>query len=73
MTIETKFNIGDEVWFMSRSKCASSQVKGVRIYSIDGKYSYRSSCIEIDYDLGDYGSYEEFNLFRTKEELLDSL
>lgn len=29
MTIETKYGIGQEVWFMNRNKCESSVVKGM--------------------------------------------
>ena len=73
MKIETKFNVGDKVWFMDRNRCFSSQVKGERVYSVDGEYMRNSKRTEIDYELEGYGTHEECNLYRTKQELLDSL
>lgn len=70
MTIETKYNIGQEVWFMKDNHAASGKVAGLRCthnenmntdYFIRGNFIY-SGCI-----------LEEKFLFPTKEELLKSL
>ena len=73
MTIETKFNIGDEVWFMNRNKCESSIVEGIKVSFIDGYYLGYIKHTSIDYSLGDFGIYSEYSIFRTKQELLDRL
>ena len=70
MTIETKFNIGDEVWFMDFGIVKSDIVISIIIECFDSK-----PCIF--YDLKEHSktftaSYEPL-LYRTKQELLDSL
>ena len=67
MTIETKFNIGDEVWFMYENRPMSMRVMHIELYI---------SCNKVKRQYIDkYGSYRvsEHKLFRTKQELLDSL
>ena len=64
MTIETKYNIGDEVWLMSYNNHPN---RG-RIVAIIIK-----SDLSILYHFLFFGSREEKELFRTKEELLKSL
>lgn len=64
MTIETKYNIGDEVWFMHHSgfpRC--DRVAAIHIMSD----------LSILYYLEVNLSREENELFPTKEELLKSL
>lgn len=67
MTIETKFNIGDEVWFYRE---ASRQV--VMSY-IDHIVIESNDKDGIWYCLTNYESHGENELFRTEQELLDSL
>lgn len=31
MTIDTKYDIGQEVWFMHQNKCISSEIKDIHI------------------------------------------
>lgn len=70
MTIETKYNIGDEVWLMYKNKAVSSSIFRIEV-KVDLHLSVRiiyylsgSSCAEF---------YSEDKLFPTKEELLKSL
>lgn len=72
MTIETKYNIGDEVWFMQDNKVCSDTITAIHTYRTEtisnitygfGK-SIRSQIIAI---------INERDLFPTKEELLKSL
>ena len=73
MKIETKYDIGQEVWFMNRNKCESSTVKGMKIASVNGNYLGYVNHVSIDYSLEEVGIYPECALFPTKEELLKSL
>lgn len=71
MTIETKYNIGDEVWFYHHNNIMSSRVRSINLL-------VRKDGISISYLMGDMWTdqyivlYEE-SLFPTKEELLRSL
>jgi hypothetical protein len=64
MTIETKYNIGDEVWVMSYS----NHIYCDRIVSISIK-----SDLSIMYNFSCLFSREEREVFPTKDELLKSL
>ena len=73
MTIETKFSIGDEVWF----KRKSDYFKG-RISAIHSSLRTDETIPTIEYNVvwGNdfYHDYMiERNLFQTKQELLESL
>lgn len=68
MTIETKYNIGDEVWFLFDGKPLNGKIARISEYTIkiivifkDGKEYLFSRDIK------------GFELFPTKEELLKSL
>ena len=66
MTIETKYNIGDEVWIMSDNRPITLRIIRMTIFYDDVKTEvlYRTTC----------GKYlNEQDLFPTKEELLKSL
>lgn len=70
MTIETKYNIGDEVWFMALSKPKKGEIGTISIWVLgDGdvelKYAVEKSGFW-------YHRYEN-QLYPTKEELLKSL
>ena len=70
MTIETKYNIGQEVWFQTLGINYKATVIKIVVHAfIDGN-------VIINYDIARSGyEYErhEDELFRTKEELLKSL
>ena len=69
MTIVTKANIGDRVWFMSNDKCQSGILKRINIEienKLSAKISYTAS----------YNTHFEYHgseVFTSKEELLKSL
>lgn len=64
MTIETKYNIGDEVWFTFNRNPISSIISSIEVIE-DGKIYYRMR----------YGCFclPEHQVFPTEEELLKSL
>lgn len=71
MTIETKYNIGDEVWFMNENKVYVSFIEDVRV-----KRNNKNTKIEYmveSMQKKDFGLKKEQGLFPTKEELLKSL
>lgn len=66
MTIETKYNIGDEVWFTTyNERPVSAKIIAIKI--VGSKNSL------IEYLFLDYGLRLESCIFPTKEELLKSL
>lgn len=74
MTIETKYNIGDEVWFMCENKELQSYIDDIRVMC------EKENTIKISYwvkplNVRGKGNwlYHEQNLFPTKQELLKSL
>lgn len=72
MTIKTKYNIGDEVWFMYRNKITSGNVQFVlctinRDLSITISYDVRTNVLPNPL------TCRESELFPTKEELIKSL
>ena len=69
MTIGTKYNIGDEVWFRTLKFNKKAKVIGVTI-------NLREDGVIIEYGLERKGYYyqrRESDLFPTKEELIKSL
>lgn len=68
MTIETKYNIGDEVWLMYENKAITAQVIEMNFYSeVDAKCFCKIKCPHFTREIHDS------HLFPTKEELLKSL
>ena len=77
MTIETKYNIGDEVWFMDeKGRIKSDIIHAISYSHWDSSFSLEEE-IELQYNfnipIGRKSWYEESELFPTKEELLKSL
>lgn len=68
MTIETKYNIGDEVWTIIENKACKYP-----ILSITAKKRTQTEGIEVMYYIGNCEWRYEEELFPTKEELLKSL
>lgn len=66
MTIETKYNIGEEVWCLVKGKPYKVTITA---YKLDG-YNIIRGLID---DICRYFELPEYNLFPTKEELLKSL
>lgn len=82
MTIETKYNIGDEVYFIGKNKINKGTIIGIRpvrgetsiitYYQNENKYSLK--CNEYnDFDAFELDLMPEESLFTSKEELLKSL
>lgn len=70
MTIETKYNIGDEVWYIIGEKAKQGKVLGITITETSEKitgYYYVVS------NGPSHCSFIEQSLYPTKEELLNSL
>lgn len=67
MKIETKFNIGDEVWFRKWHLVVKGCITDIFLFKIEGK-------IVIGYGINDYDhALTESELYPTKEDLLKSL
>jgi hypothetical protein len=67
MAIETKYNIGDEVWYKGFEEIFHDRISNIRI---------EADClgeIHINYELWNDVTKDECQLFPTKEELLKSL
>jgi hypothetical protein len=77
MTIETKYNIGDEVWAIveNRAQCLRIESIAVSTYAetFDESGALVSYRIRINYYLGDGVWINDVDCFPTKEELLKSL
>lgn len=82
MEIKTKYNIGDEVWFMENNRPVYALVAGYKTSYGKGDYfgefmTGEPKCAITYYVRGDKNSIgslqEESSLFPTKEELLKSL
>ena len=69
MTIETKYNIGDEVWFQDHEQPLSREIVGIEteIYAKKSLVKYVFCEDGFAYEI-----YEQ-DLFPTKEELIKSL
>lgn len=66
MKIETKFNICDEVCYLHENQITNATIQRFLI-------TYNKFGIHIQYGLDDHMYIEETLLFRTEQELLDSL
>ncbi len=67
MEVQTKFNINDTIWVVADNKVVQRNITGVEITVVD------PSKPEITYaTIGDV-KYPEQDVFKTKQELIDSL
>lgn len=84
MTIETKFNIGDEVWFLAYGKAAKGKITAFKTKLTescykDCGYSEDIPKYKIEYfGKGQSGAFRKkwksiYNIFKTKQELIESL
>ena len=71
MTIETKYNIGDEVWFMWENKVQCSKIKDLESVTIRPVLSVVYELEMLWHDAKFV--FKECALYPTKEELLKSL
>ena len=75
MTIETKFNIWDKVWFIYNRSVSHGTIKEISAHHrIRNEFGYTATEIDYIIETGYIRErIEEKHLFRTKQELLDSL
>lgn len=75
MKIETKFNIGDKVWLMWGNKAIQREIRSlyIQIDSEEQYEAYNLSVQEEDDNVLNDCLFELDEIFRTKQELLDSL
>lgn len=73
MEITTKYNLGDTVWFMDKNKPKSDNIKHIRIEILNEKNNSNSFIYYVDDIYGNYGRYNEHELFPSKQQLLESL
>ena len=66
MEVNTKFNIGDEVWLVDANKVVKMPVTGV-VITLEGDAQ------EVKYSFWNHNDIPENRLFKTKNELLESL
>lgn len=71
MTIETKYNLGDEVWFYHHKNIIRSRVRSITL--LVRKDSISATYLMEDMWTDQYIVLNEDELFPTKEELLKSL
>ena len=75
MTIETKYDIGDDVWIMQRNKPVRVEVRDIEIsrFQNDGMVVIRNRIVY--HMVGDSANtgYHEEELYPTKEALIQSL
>lgn len=71
MVIETKYDIGDELFYMKDNKIHHSYV-----WEIGYKETMIGAGVRVKtiiYNMNTHGDYKEEQLFKTKEELIKSL
>ena len=77
MQIETKYNIGDEVWCIVENRAQCLRIESVAVSThaetFDESEKLISYRIKINYYLGDGEWVNDANCYPTKEELLKSL
>ena len=68
VSVKTKYNIGDRVWFISNNQAMSMEITGVCATVMSPEI------VEVKYTLHFDSSWiDEGMLFRSKEELIESL
>ena len=77
MTISTKFNVGDRVWFIAKNRLINDRIIAINTFTdrpveeLDGTvYKTRTS---IEYMFVQYYNVNEYYCFKTKEELVKFL
>ena len=66
MEVNSKYNINDTVWVVSRNKVIQQKIQGIEITA-------STNMREIEYTFIGGGKLPEDKVFKTKEELIDSL
>lgn len=76
--VETKFNIGDEIYYMDFSEPKKAKIKGIAVVTGDFNDSnFRIKTNEEEYSVlystGSYSSLHEDKVFKSKEDLQENL
>lgn len=66
MEVNSKYNINDNVWVVNKNKVIQQKVKGIEITA----YTHKT---EIEYTFIGDNKLPEDKVFKTKQELIDSL
>ncbi len=73
MTIETKYNLEDEVWLMFSNKPCELRIKDVSIHKDINYCTIKYSGFMLGPNGGNVTNVAEDTVYKTKEELLKSL
>lgn len=74
MTIETKFNIGDDVWFIEDRRALRGQIESVTAKTSGNETDFEDYDIVMRTDMFEARTSAQVNqIFKTKEELIESL
>lgn len=66
MEVDSKYNINDTVWIVNRNKVIQQKIEGIEITVYKDK-------TEIEYTFIGGGKLPEDRVFKTKQELIDTL
>ena len=66
MEVNSKYNINDIVWVVNRNKVIQQKIQGIEITADKDKE-------EIEYTFIGGSKLPEYRVFKTKEELIDTL
>ena len=66
MEVNSKYNINDVVWIVNKNKVIQQKIQGIEITA-------STNMREIEYTFIGGGKLPEYRVFKTKEELIDSL
>ena len=79
MVVETKLDVGDEVFFIQNSKVYTTQIKTVFTDTKENSYSGIATSVHYEIERNPAGSqyttrgFDDTELFKTKQELLETL
>lgn len=73
MKIETKLNVEDECYFLHSNKVKTGFIEDIQISALKEKMYIKYSVLFKNDDKTEYRIYLEEDVFKTKQELLDSL
>ena len=76
--METKFKIGEEVYFMDYKTPRKDIITGIAVFwgednNVNKRKALEGQCIILYYTKEKYSELEEKELFKTKDELVNSL
>lgn len=72
MTIQTKYNIGDEVYMIWENKARLLKIRKIHSYVYNEKKKLKT-CVSYQFEDEDFMRIDEYKLASTKEELIEML